>query len=121
MHSKPAMPKLIYCFAAILLCSCIAIVLWRGQAQGQPKQDGPQPVNCVEWNKEVRPRGYGYMHVVKLNNQCNTSQRCDVSTNSNPEKQTVELPPKGSREVIAHISSPAREFTASVNCRASQP
>ncbi len=88
--------------------------------QPKPKQEAP-PTTCIEWTKEVKAWGYGYKHLVQLKNQCNTVQRCDITASTNPEKQTADVPPKGAREVIININSPAREFTVSVNCRAAQP
>lgn len=106
-----------YTYVAILCFECIFGLSAASPAMGQRKQQEPPPVKCVDWTTEVRASGFGYKHIVHLKNQCNAAQHCDVTASSNPQKQSVELAPKASSDVIVHINSPAREFTADVACR----
>ncbi len=72
--------------------------------------------DCVKWRAYAAYSGYGYKHIVNISNQCDKTAACDVSTSVNPDKQSVNLAPGASQDVITFVSSPAREFTATVNC-----
>lgn len=82
-----------------------------GSAQG----DDDVPA-CVDYWGEARPSGYGYNHVVHVENGCDRLARCKVWTNVNPDKQKVEVPAGEDEEVVTFISSPAREFEAHAQC-----
>jgi len=71
---------------------------------------------CIEVSSEARYRGVGYDHIVRIDNHCDTTAVCDVSTNVNPEPIHVTVPSKQAAEVLTFRGSPAREFTASTQC-----
>ena len=89
-----------------------AIVAGATPAQDQP----PAPGACVQHVGEVRYSGYGYDHIVVLDNRCDYRARCQVSTNVNPQVQVVEVPRGETREVVTFRGSPSREFTPNVSC-----
>lgn len=93
---------------------------------GAPLDDGegddgapnaPAPANsCVRVTTRVR-YSMGYDHWVDLQNDCEKSVNCSVSTNVNPEKRDVHLSPGDSASVLSFRGSPAREFTPRVTCQ----
>lgn len=76
---------------------------------------GPGP--CISWTQESRPTGYGYRHVVVLKSACKKQMSCDVSTDVNPEVQTVSVAPGETREVVTFLEAPGAGFTAKVSCK----
>lgn len=72
---------------------------------------------CVKYWGEARPTGYGYRHVVVLKSGCKKAQTCDVSTDVNPEVQTVPVAPGETKEVVTFLESPASGFTPRVSCK----
>ena len=84
----------------------------------QPPTDGgvANPPACVKWTTEVRYRPYGYDHLVHITNGCDKPARCRVTTNVNPEASQVRVVPKETATVVTFQGSPAREFTADVQC-----
>jgi hypothetical protein len=77
--------------------------------------DAPQPA-CVTFSTEARFVGLAYNHIVHLANGCDVPQSCTVTTDVNPEPQTVAVPPRSTVQVVTFIGSPARTFTAAVQC-----
>ena len=84
-------------------------------AHAEPKP--PPTATCVKWWGEVRPRAYGYDHVVHLESSCKKTAVCAVSSDVNPEVQMVSLPAGASTEVLTFMGSPAYEFTPRVTCK----
>ena len=81
-----------------------------------PLQDaGPQ--QCVTWYGEARSTGYGYRHVVVLKSACKVKKTCDVSTDVNPDVQTVVIAPNETKEVVTFVEAPAAGFTPRVTCK----
>ncbi len=74
-------------------------------------------VTCVQWKSEVRYSGYGYDHLVHLDNQCDHAVTCHVTTDVNPEGVKESLKPKAKATVLTMRGSPAREFKAKVSCQ----
>jgi hypothetical protein len=72
---------------------------------------------CIEWHGEARYRPYGYDHVVVIKSACAKPADCTVSTNVNPEVQRILVPAGATVEVYTFLVSPAREFTAYVQCK----
>ena len=72
---------------------------------------------CVTVRTEARYRGYGYDHLVHLSNGCESAAVCTVATDVNPEPQTVSVPPRSTETVLTFMASPARTFSAKVECR----
>lgn len=71
---------------------------------------------CIAVATEARYVPYGYNHVVQLRNGCSKPATCTVSTNVNPQAQTVEVPASRAVEVTTFIGSPARTFVPHVSC-----
>ena len=72
---------------------------------------------CVRVVPEARFWGAGFNHVVHLTNTCAATADCTVSTDVNPEAQTVVVPGRSETEVVTFLSSPARVFVPSVTCK----
>lgn len=86
---------------------------------GDAPKDKPDktPSECVHWHHEARYSGFGYDHVVHIDNTCTTPAECDVQTNVNPKRIQVRVPAKSKAEVITFRGSPARVFRPQVQCR----
>jgi hypothetical protein len=77
----------------------------------------PKPVaTCVSFWAEVRARAYGYDHFVHLESACKKPATCAVSSDVNPDAQTVTLAPGESIEVATFLGSPAATFVPKVAC-----
>jgi hypothetical protein len=61
--------------------------------------------------------GVGYGHWVSVDNGCDTAIECEVSTDVAPTTVQVSLARGQHRDVNTFLSSPAREFAATVTCR----
>lgn len=79
----------------------------------QAKQD---ITKCVGVRTEARPIAYGYEHHVHIHNGCDKTVRCEVTTNSNPEVNTVTLIAGDTEDVVMSRGSPASEVTAHTKC-----
>jgi hypothetical protein len=71
---------------------------------------------CIQHWPEVRYGNLGYDHLVHLRNDCRARANCTVSTNVNPKAIQAEVRAGGEAEVLTMRGSPAREFTAQVDC-----
>ena len=71
---------------------------------------------CLDVAAIVRFGAAGYDHWVRLDNGCARAARCAVSTNVNPEPQTVEVAAGEREEVLTFRGSPARTFEPRVVC-----
>lgn len=78
---------------------------------------GEQEPTCVGFWTEVRYRNYGYDHVIHLDNRCELTAFCRVSSDVNPKPADVTVPPTAHVEVLSFRGSPARQFTPRVACR----
>lgn len=77
----------------------------------------PAPVPaCVRVATESRWVPYGYNHVVILENGCSKAASCKVSTDVNPQAQTVEVDIAKTVEITTIMASPASQFVAKVSC-----
>ncbi|HEX7672290.1 MAG TPA: hypothetical protein VF395_21990 [Polyangiaceae bacterium] len=72
--------------------------------------------DCVDTWAESRYRNYGYDHIVHVNNRCERSATCQVSTNVNPVPQHVTVLPRQEVEVLTFRGSPSRDFAPRVEC-----
>jgi hypothetical protein len=103
--------------AALFVCGGIGLSSGAPLSQmGEPLADaGPAP--CMSHTQESRPTGYGYRHVVILRSACKKPSTCDVSTDVNPEVQTVTVPAGETREVVTFLEAPGAGFVAKVSCK----
>jgi hypothetical protein len=72
---------------------------------------------CVHVDAYARYGAYGYDHIVEVGNQCEHVAACVVTTNVNPERMSVRVPPGELERVVTFRGSPAREFSAHVRCK----
>lgn len=79
------------------------------------KDEKTQPA-CITHSSQARYVS-GYNHLVTIKNDCDKSASCQVSTDVNPEVQTVIVQKKTSETVLTYRGSPARTFVANVECR----
>lgn len=82
----------------------------------KPSTESKKDASCVKVTTRARYVA-GFDHLVNLDNQCDDSATCEVSTNVNPKVQVVKVPPKSQETVLTFRGSPASEFVATVNCR----
>lgn len=103
--------------AVFLSATCLVLSLATtadAQDAGAPK---PPPVPaCVRVATQSRWVPYGYNHVVILENGCSKAVLCRVSTDVNPQVQSVDVEPSRTVEVTTIMASPASAFVANVTC-----
>jgi hypothetical protein len=84
-----------------------------GEKTGEEKSKSPV---CVTHRLEPRFMGFGFDHFVRLDNGCDKRMQCEVTTNLNPDPQTVKLEPFEKKPVLTFRGSPAMVFKADVHC-----
>ena len=103
----------------VFVLALLPLLVGGGLSGAQAQTKGPkkaQPTTCVEVRKET-PFFQGYNHIVVLESHCTERQRCEVSTDVNPETQTVEIAPEQVLRLLTFRGSPARNFTPNVVCK----
>jgi hypothetical protein len=106
--------------AAVLIEVAVAMLSEPSPAMAVPSKrptiaEPPLEV-CVGVWTEARYVGFGYNHIVHVANGCNAAASCTVTTNVNPEPQTVAVPPGSRTDVVTFVGSPASTFAAKVEC-----
>lgn len=81
------------------------------------RRDTLQNPKCVAVHPNARYRGYGYDHIVEIDNTCDQAIICIVKTDVVPEPTTVKVPTRERKSVLTMRGSPAREFKADVQCK----
>jgi hypothetical protein len=111
-----------------LLASLATVILLsvgaRAEKRGAPGEDDSKgaeeekkkDASCVKVTTQSRYVS-GYDHLVHLDNQCDESATCEVSTNVNPKVQTVTVAAGKKATVLTFRGSPAYEFEAQVECK----
>jgi hypothetical protein len=94
-----------------------ALVATNSQVPADESAGSLQTKDCVRAWSEARVRYPGYDHVVHLESSCAVEATCSVSTNVNPQTIVTQVPPGESVEVLTFMASPAREFSARVECK----
>lgn len=88
------------------------------EASVQPLADGKKSAaDCVSYDTQARFSGAGYDHLVHVKNSCKRTARCAVHTNVNPSPVHVSVEPRAVETVVTFRGSPARTFSAVVNCQ----
>lgn len=114
--SRRTRPTLVLAPILAVIAS-IAVAAGGSPAQGQGGEgDGDGRPTCIEFRGEARYRGYGYHHIVIVENGCDRAARCDVATDVTPESQSVDVPAGQSSETITRTGSPSRAFEPRVSC-----
>jgi hypothetical protein len=83
-----------------------------------PVAAAPAKLDCVAYRTEAYFASVGFDHLVHLTNNCAKTAACTVTTNVNPDPASVSLAPGEKQTLVTWRGSPAREFTADVNCQA---
>ncbi|HEY2513919.1 MAG TPA: hypothetical protein VGI39_23790 [Polyangiaceae bacterium] len=78
----------------------------------------PAPSCRVSVLAEPRWNGYGFNHLVHLVNSCSEALDCSVSTDVNPQEQTVTVAPYTDVVVNTFVGAPGSVFTPRANCTA---
>lgn len=86
-------------------------------AAGQVRADDRQAPECLQVQKRVIYRAYGYDHFVHLNNTCPRALACELSTATLPA-QRVHLDSGEQKEIMLRRGSPARAFNYLLRCGA---
>lgn len=98
---------------AIAVAAAVLVsVLVPGRASGQSSVP-----NCVRVATSSRYVPYGYNHVVAVTNACKKLVACSISTDVNPESQSIEVKPGETSEVTTFMGSPSQTFVAKVSCK----
>jgi hypothetical protein len=79
------------------------------------RADDRQAPECLQSNKTVIYRAFGYDHIVELRNTCPSAVRCELSTAADPA-QSVALEPGEDKHLLLRRGSPAREFDYRLVC-----
>jgi hypothetical protein len=98
------------------LLSVGASTAFAGDADGGQREVSQTP-KCVAVHPNARYSGYGYDHIVEIDNTCDQAISCTIATNVISEPTTVKVPAKEKKSVITLRGSPAREFKADVRCK----
>jgi hypothetical protein len=82
-----------------------------------PPASAPTPADkCVKYWGEARYAALGYNHLVHVANACAVAADCVVSTDVNPEPQSVTVGGRSEVIVSTFLGSPARTFAPRVKC-----
>ena len=69
---------------------------------------------CVGVRSEARFSGYGYDHLVEIDNRCDKSVSCTVATDVNPQSRTITVAAGAKDTVLTFRGSPASAFKPDV-------
>ncbi len=95
---------------ALLALGALAPAL--GSAQG-----ANQAPECVTVRAQPWPAGFGFNHVVVVENHCREPVRCEVATNVDPSpRYELLVPPGEERSVATRSGSPASGFQPIYAC-----
>jgi hypothetical protein len=105
----------------LLALSAPALADKKAPPASKPPSDDPtapqDPNQCAKAEGSAHFVAMAYTHSVTLRNGCARAVACTVWTDVDPEpKQSVQVPPGESVEVVTRRGSPARELTAFKNC-----
>jgi hypothetical protein len=101
----------------LIILACCAAFAASSPAPANESAGALQTKDCVRAWSEARVRYPGYDHIVHLDSSCSVQATCSVSTNVNPQTIVTEVPPGERVEVMTFMGSPAREFSARVECK----
>ena len=102
----------------IIAIAALGVILAAYTANAETKKPSTSEKlpECIEVKGTAVSTAYGYNHVIAITSKCDTAAKCTVSTNSNPEKQEVTVPPGKEVELVVFRGSPARTFTVDASC-----
>ncbi|HEY2516080.1 MAG TPA: hypothetical protein VGI39_34650 [Polyangiaceae bacterium] len=102
---RTAAPLFLLTFGLLLLANRIASA-------------DPAPSCRISVLAEARWNGYGFNHLVHLVNSCSEVLDCNVSTDVNPQEQTVTVAAHTDVVVNTFVGAPGRVFTPRATCTA---
>ncbi len=103
----------------VALAAAICAALTAPIATAGPQASEPTATVClIRYWVEARPRHPGYDHLVHIDNGCERQIACTIVTNVNPKPLRTTLSARTQTAVLTYRGSPARQFNASVTCRA---
>ena len=102
------MRKQLAVLSSALVLFGTSLALANGEAGTRP--------DCAQVSHNARFDGSGYSHIVSVRNTCTYTITCSVTTNANPTATTMLVTAGQSSSVNTFLSSPASDFTPTVNC-----
>jgi hypothetical protein len=88
-----------------------------GPGGATPTASAQAPLTCVVVRAQPWPAGYGWNHVVVVENHCQAEVRCEVATNVDPSpRYELVVPPGEERSVATRSGSPASAFRPIYTC-----
>lgn len=72
---------------------------------------------CVQVTSQSIYVPYGYNHIVTVKNGCTRVAKCSVSTDVNPEVQSIDVAANTSKDVLTFMAAASSTFVARVSCR----
>jgi len=72
---------------------------------------------CIKWWGQTVQTASGNNHVVTIENNCERSASCTVSTDVAPDPILASVQPKQRTELVTFRGSPAFTFKARVECK----
>ncbi len=93
----------------------VVAVVVLGIAGAAPARADKMPA-CVHWWQQVVAAGFGYNHVVGIDNGCDKPVACVITTDVAPDPLKATVPGKQKVELVTFRGSPASTFKAKVEC-----
>jgi hypothetical protein len=108
--------------AVSVTCAVSAIAPLAQRASSQPLADGEHGPpgklpKCVTVRTDTPYRGFGFDHVVSIENGCKRPVLCTIVTDINDQPASVRVDPGKTESVTTFRGSPSREFKADVSCK----
>jgi hypothetical protein len=72
--------------------------------------------SCIQSRPEARYLGFAWDHFVLVQNTCDQSAVCSVSTSANPDPIAFTVPSSETRAILTFRANPSREFTYDLRC-----
>lgn len=104
-------------FLAAILATLPFSAAWAEDAPAPRPKPGSDVTVCAKVIASARYEGYGYTHVIELNNSCDKAVACSVWTNVDPTKVTLQAEPGKSASVVTRKGSPSRDVVARSECK----
>ncbi|MCB9601773.1 MAG: hypothetical protein R3B99_29495 [Polyangiales bacterium] len=97
----------------VLMLSLFALAL---PVFSRAQESENQVPDCLHVSKEAPYQGYGYTHIVVLENTCARAARCQVATDVDPTRIAKRVAAGATERVATRRGSPASAFSPRVSC-----
>lgn len=88
------------------------------RADDEKKPPAAQDVAvCAQVTVTARYEGYGFTHLVTLNNTCKSAVQCEVWTGVDPAHLSLRAKPGQSESIATRKGSPSREVHVQSSCK----